>query len=258
MELSFAQLFEGSAITFNLVIMWVVSIAILRRYQETKYLPALLAASGFLVLGFIFSPLLLIMVIVIQAHPELVSAAWVKILAIINNNAFVIGLFLFTIFTRQVFRPGQRGSLFFLILIGILLFGSKDMILMFDAKGGIMQWNARFEARLMYTIGNSLNFGWLAYESLARWRLYRKQLREGKELDPLVVNRFLLWGLAGISYAVSSLVTILNVPYEQVQPLFPSIVKAIFIFTFAFFSYLSWSPPEWYKQTVLKGEPARA
>ncbi len=258
MELSFIQVFEAFAISVNLIVMWVVSIAILRRYLETKYLPALLAASGFLVLGFIFTPLILFSVIVMQAHPNLETTAWMKILTIISNNAFVIGLFLFTVFTRQVFRPGRRGSLFFLIFIGILLFGSKDLILMFEAKGGIAHWNARFGIRLMYAIGNSLNFGWLAYESLGRWRAYRRQLKEGKKMDPLVVNRFLLWGLAGISYAISALVTILNVPYEMVQPLFPTMVKAIFILAFAIFSYLSWSPPEWFKQIIRKGESVQA
>jgi hypothetical protein len=55
MELSFAQTFEGFAIVINLIVMLVVSVSILRRYLETKYPPALLAASGFLVLGFIFT-----------------------------------------------------------------------------------------------------------------------------------------------------------------------------------------------------------
>ncbi|UCD84725.1 MAG: hypothetical protein JSU92_00620 [Deltaproteobacteria bacterium] len=259
MELSFAQVFEGIAISFNTIIMWVVSIAILRRYQETKYLPALLVASGFLVLGFIFAPITLFSVIAIQLRPDLeMTAAWARIIEILHNNAFIIGLFLFAVFTRQVFRPGQRSSLFLLILIGILLFGSKDLILIFEAKGGVVQWNARFEVRLMYAIGNSLNFGWLAYESLSRWRAYRKQLKGGKELNLLVINRFLLWGLAGLSYAISSLVTILNVPYAMVQPLFPSITKAIFILAFAIFSYLSWSPPGWFKQIINKGKPAQA
>ncbi len=258
MELSFAQLFEGFAITINLIVMWVVSIAILRRYLETKYPPALLAASAFLVLGFIFTPLLLFSVIALQTHPDLETAAWLKTLTILNINAFVIGQFLFAVFTRQVFRPGRRGSLLFVIFIGILLFGSKDLILMFDAKGGMMQWNARFGARLIYVIGNTLNYSWLAYESLGRWSLYRRQLRGGKELDPLVVNRFLLWGLAGVSYAVSTLATILHLPYVMVQPLFPTMVKAAFILAFAIFSYLSWSPPGWYKRIIRKGKPARA
>jgi hypothetical protein len=130
MDLSFPQVFEGIAIFFNLIVMWVVSVSILRRYLESKYPPALLAASGFLVLGFIFTPILLFVVIFIQAHPDLEAAAWIKFLTILYNNAFVIGLFLFTVFTRQVFRPGRRGSLFLLIFIGILLFGSKDLIFM--------------------------------------------------------------------------------------------------------------------------------
>ena len=110
----------------------------------------------------------------------------------------------------------------------------------------------------MYAIGNSLNFGWLAYESLSRWRHYRKQLKEGKKLDPLVVNRFLLWGLAGVSYVVTASSNILHVPYEMVQPLLPTALKGIFTLTFAIFSYLSWSPPGWFKRIVRKGEPAQA
>ncbi|UCD85762.1 MAG: hypothetical protein JSU92_06095 [Deltaproteobacteria bacterium] len=256
MELSFAQVFEGLTIFFGIIIMCMVSIAILRRYQETKYLPALLAASGFLILGFIFTPGVLFGVVSIQLRPDVAMTAWSKTLAIINTNAFVTGLFVFAVFTRQVFRPKRKGSLFFLIFIGILLFGSKDLILMFEAKSGIMQWNARFEIRLLYAVGNSLNFGWLAYESLSRWRLYRGQLKEGKELDPLVINRFLLWGLAGLCYTISSLVTIFNVPYEMVQPFLPTIIKSVLILTFAILSYLSWSPPEWFKQIIIKGKPA--
>jgi hypothetical protein len=258
MELSFSQAFEGITLFFGIIIMCMVSLSILRRYQETKYPPALLAASGFLILGFIFAPGVLFGVVSIQLRPDLAGTAWMKILAILNNNVFVIGLFVFGVFTRQVFRPGRRGSLFLLIFIGILLFGSKDLILMFEAKSGIMHWNARLGIRLLYAVGNSLNFGWLAYESLGRWRLYRRQLRKGKELEPLVVNRFLLWGLAGLCYAISSLLTILNVPYELVQPLFPTVAKSVLILAFAFLSYLSWSPPGWFKRIISKGEPAQA
>jgi hypothetical protein len=93
---------------------------------------------------------------------------------------------------------------------------------------------------------------------LGRWRIYRKQLQGGKKLDPLVVNRFLLWGLAGVSYVIAAFATLPFIPYEAIQPFFPTVVLNICILAFAIFSYLSWSPPEWFKQIVRRGEPAQA
>ncbi len=264
MELSIRELFEASTNITFIFLMWWVTIAILRRYRETKYLPALLVGSSFFVLGFIFAPLLGLERLIMQRWPEIAglvgpgAAPWYKLISIVTGNAFVIGLFLFAVFTQQVFRPGSAASLFLLIFIGIFLIGSSDLIFMFEDKAIAIAWVARLEIKIVFFIGAILNWGWLTYESLSRWWIYRRQLREGKELDPLVVNRFLLWGLAGVSYIIATFVTLLFVPYEAIQPLSLTVVKQLCILAFAILSYLSWSPPGWFKQIVRKGEPAQA
>lgn len=258
MEISIREIFEGSINIIFAVLMWWVTISILRRYRETRYLPALLMGSGFFVLGFIFAPILGVMRAIMLLRPEIAglvgpgAPTWYKILSIVSGNAFVIGPFLFGVFTRQVFRPGSTASLFFLILIGILLIGSSDLIFMFEDKPIAIAWTTRIEIRIVCVAGASLNWGWLAYESLSRWRIYRGQIEEGIKLDPVVVNRFLLWGLAGVSYFISNLMTMLFIPYEAIQPLFPTAVKQICILSFAIVSYLSWSPPAWYKNIMSK------
>ncbi len=264
MEISIREIFEVSTNIIFIVLMWWVTVSILRRYRETKYLPALLVGTSFFVLGFIFAPLLAINRVIMQRWPEIAglvgpgAAVWYRLISIITGNAFVIGLFLFAVFTQQVFRPGSTPSFFFLILIGIFLIGSSDLIFMFEDKPIAISWVARLEIKIVFFIGAILNWSWLAYESLSRWRIYRRQLREEKGLDPLVVNRFLLWGLAGVSYFIATFVTLLFVPYEAIQPLFLTLVKQFCILTFAIFSYLSWSPPGWYKRIIRKGEPVQA
>ncbi|UCD85526.1 MAG: hypothetical protein JSU92_04870 [Deltaproteobacteria bacterium] len=264
MEISTREIFEALVgITFT-VLMWWVTFSIFRRYRDTKYLPALLVASGFFALGFIFAPILTMGRAIMQEWPEIAglvgpgAATWYRISSIIGGNAFVIGLLLFAIFTRQVFRPGSAASLFYVIFVGIFLMGSSDLVFMFEDKPIMITWAARLEIRIVYVVGNTLAFGWLAYESLSRWIVYRKRLEEEKELDPLVVNRFLLWGLAGISYVIAAFATLPFVPYEAIQPFFPTLVLNICILAFAILSYLSWSPPEWFKQVIRKGEPAQA
>ncbi len=264
METGIREIFEAfQGVSFT-VLMWWVTISILRRYRETKYPPALLVATGFFVLGFIFAPLLALGRTLMVERPEIAGLVgpgaplWYNLLSIVCGNAFVIGLFLFGVFTQQVFRPGSAKSLFFLIFIGIFLFGSSDLIFMFEDKPISIAWAARLEMKIIFSIGGALSFGWLAYESLGRWRAYQRQLKQGKELDPLVVNRFLLWGLAGVSYFIACIVGLFFEPYEAIQPFFPAITVNTCILAFAIFSYLSWSPPKWYKQIISKGEPAQA
>ncbi len=262
MEISIRMIFAAIInITFLFLMCW-VTIAILRRYRETRYQPALLVGSGFFLLGFIFTPFLAAGRTIMELRPDIAGlvgpgpAGWFNFFRIVHANSFVIGLFLFAVFTRQVFRPRSTASFFFLIFIGILLIGHSDLVLMFEQKAIASGWGARFEIKIIYVIGNTLAFGWMAYESLSRWRLYRSQLKEGKKLDPLVVNRFLLWGLAGISYLGTALTTLAFIPYEAIQPLLPSLILQLCILAFAILSYLSWSPPDWYKRIIRKGEPA--
>ncbi|UCD84730.1 MAG: hypothetical protein JSU92_00645 [Deltaproteobacteria bacterium] len=264
MEMSTRELFEVSTNIMFIAIMWWVTVSIFRRYRETRYLPALLVGSSFFVLGFIFAPLLGLARLIMQRWPDIAglgaqeAATWYRLVSIITGNAFVIGLFLFAVFTRQVFRPGKASSLFLLIFIGIFLIGSSDLIFMFEEKPIAISWVARLEIKVVFFIGAILNWSWLAYESLSRWWIYRKQLREESELDPLVVNRFLLWGLAGVSYIIATFVTLLFVPYEAIQPLSLTLIKQLCILAFAIFSYLSWSPPEWFKQIISKVRAVQA
>ncbi|UCD84724.1 MAG: hypothetical protein JSU92_00615 [Deltaproteobacteria bacterium] len=263
MEIGIREIFEASISIIFTVLMWWVTISIFRRYRETKYQPALLVASAFFVLGFIFAPLLAVGRVIMQFRPDIAGLVgpegpiWFKLLSIASGNAFVIGLFLIAVFTRQVFRPGSAASLFFLIFIGIFLIGSSDLIFMFEDKLIAIAWFARLEIKIVFHIGAILNWSWLTYESLSRWWIYRKQLKEGKDLDPLVVNRFLLWGLAGVSYFTGALATLTFVPYKAIQPFFPTLVLQLCILAFAIFSYLSWSPPGWFKQIISKEKPAQ-
>ncbi len=264
MQIGIREIFDASInITFTFL-MWWVTVSILRRYRETRYLPALLVGTSFLVMGFIFAPILGAGRAIMQLRPEIAglvgpeAATWFKLLSIVGGNAFVVGLFLFGVFTRQVFRPGRAASLYFVILIGIFLIGLSDLMFVFDAKANGLVWGARLEIRIVYVIGNTLNFGWMAYESLGRWRVYRRQIKEGKELDPVVVNRFLLWGLAGVSYVIAAFATLPFIPYVAIQPFFPTLVLELCILAFAILSYLSWSPPEWFKQIIRKGGAVQA
>lgn len=131
------------------------------------------------------------------------GAARIPILAI-GVGAIDFGLFCVYLFTRSVFRPSHRWLRVALALpaaaLAVHLVGFT-----------LALWGARSNPAAFVTVGtpwalltsavSGLGFAWTGLEALAYWTRYRRRVALGLA-DALVVNRFLLWALVGLSTTI--------------------------------------------------------
>jgi hypothetical protein len=105
-------------------------------------------------------------------------------------------------FVSQVFRPQQRAATLAVVAASVLLvttfFG--DLLsngLVERSNAGFWFWSG--------TLLRQLCLGWSSFESLHYWTLMRRRNHLGLG-DPVITNRFLLWGLgAGAAFSGSAL-----------------------------------------------------
>lgn len=164
-----------------------VGVRLLAMWSRTRALPELAIGIGFFVgvlFGFIPETLVY--------STDLLPAPWVKptvVLAEISIRVCVLSLL---VFTWRVFRPdalyarvlvtGLAGAL--VLSLVMAPFGVK-----FSPDDAQTTWAiSSFWARTLVLV-------WGTVESLAYWRKARRRVALGLS-EPLVANRFLLWGIA--------------------------------------------------------------
>lgn len=104
------------------------------------------------------------------------------------------GIAVLGIFTWQVFRPGPVGAAL-LALFGGLVFLSFST----DLASGFYLGVRRPEFSMAADYAGRLGmYGWATLEALRQYVLARRRLRLGLS-DPLVANRFLLWGVGTLA-----------------------------------------------------------
>jgi hypothetical protein len=166
---------------------------------RTRHTPELLIGIGILCIGpFGMGTMLLAAALRMQDSDLAAVAAGAAILAI------GVGSVASCIFNWRVFRPGSpiaRAAVFALALL-------------FGVAFGLELGTTGFADPLQPGPGGYLaselctaNLLWGAVESLRYWALMRRRLRLGLA-DPLVTNRFLLWGLGIGAAGVGSLISI--------------------------------------------------
>jgi hypothetical protein len=113
------------------------------------------------------------------------------------------GIALFLAFTWRVFRPTSGWARVMTIGGTVVLAGLWFGLVTASARGDTMEailphtrpWGLGVVATV------ALVFSWSAAESLLRHALLRRRLRLGLA-DPVVANRFLLWGVSGVATVV--------------------------------------------------------
>lgn len=202
------------------------------------------------------------------ADPSLeLPAAWRPPLQALHIAAHSAGLFGIWVFTWRTFRPGSAWMRGIVIAVAVTLVGS------FVAIGITDRFAVHIIPGPIYWVSLAVRIAgvaWMSFESLRYGALLRRRLRLGLA-DPLVANRFLLWGVWAAT------VTLLNLsdPLARVwycavagttTELIPDVARNMIVIVVAVTSalgivaagclFLTFFPTAAYRRWVLSRQPA--
>jgi hypothetical protein len=122
-----------------------------------------------------------------------------SLLAINLGNVFL------ALFTRDVFRKGQRWALWLVVAIAVcLLLGSVGTAWVGDWQQADPLKNPGYWPQI---VGGLAPAVWMGVEGLAHYASARKRLKIGL-CAPLTCHHFLLWGLAGVLWSILEIVVV--------------------------------------------------
>lgn len=187
-----------------LLLTWAaVGIRMLLLARRTGGVPELTLGLGLLLLAAIGYP----MTVIAQAPGMGPEARY--LVGGIGTSIADAGVFCLFLFTWRVFRPDARWAA--LVVLGVVALVTLHVCGWLDSSRGATSQAELLDQSLVWSmlqLGLVVTcFGWAGAESLHQWSLARRRQRLGLA-DPVVVNRFLLWGAMG---AVSAGVALFDV-----------------------------------------------
>jgi hypothetical protein len=192
-DISFAALLVASQLVY-LVVMLTLGVRLLLLAKRSRQLPEALLATHFLVccaLGYV----LLISGLSGARDPELMSASLVTALIAIGYLGSALGVFAEAGFNFLVFRRNDAWAKGLLALFGATL---ATGYVGYGLTGGFH--SGAFAGVWLWLLYGSFVAvaAWVMIEPLVYHRAMRRRLRLGLA-EPLVVNRFLLWGIGSVA-----------------------------------------------------------
>jgi len=162
-----------------------------------------------------------------------------------------IGVVCMLAFIRRVFRPEAGWAVALIVAMLVLLFGG---FVGYVWTGGLLTSSPDGWYWVSFATTGTYP-AWMSIESFAYWR--RMQRRQSLGLaDPMVVDRFRIWGLASAS-AVSAIWTVnvptwMGVPLGEESPIvaLAMLVTACFGVATVSLYWLTFFPPAWYRARV--------
>lgn len=159
-----------------------------------------------------------------------------------------IGILLIYAFTQQVFRPGvawaravvAAGAAF--MLAGGIGAGAA----LAAAEPGASSQEVARDWLFVSIVGYASCFLWSAVEGLAHFRMARRRMALGLA-DPVVANRFLLWGIFGLFASAVNVSSAIGNGLGF-APDAPAVLVPMGVFGFGASAamYLAFVPPGWY------------
>ena len=135
------------------------------------------------------------------------AAEFPALFAFSSLFAFYLGSAALTLFNRTVFRSQERWALWLVsITFGCLILGVTGSIWVGDWAGESPLTNPWW---WVTRVGSAIPLCWMSVEGLTQYVKARKRLRVGL-CEPLVCNRYLLWGLAGSFWVLLELIDIVD------------------------------------------------
>jgi len=122
---------------------------------------------------------------------------WAVVLRAFGNFCYAVAILVYLLFVWRVFRPGRRAAAWVVAICSLALvvgFGGELLTSRFDFG------SERFAAPWFWIafVPRLVCMAWATGESLREHSLARRRMRLGLS-DPVVANRFLLWGLASLA-----------------------------------------------------------
>lgn len=180
---------------------WVIGLRLLLLARRTRRVPELAIGLGIFLIGGVSYPLAVMSSSLRDTAPALAVAFIVG-----SATSSHLGVTANCVFIWKVFRPaaGWARTLVILAVVatGIGFAGNLHLGL----TGGVHTMSDKKGWTLFLMATAVLAFSWAAVESLLYHDKLRRRLALGMA-DPVVVNRFLLWGVSSAASAVGSLVT---------------------------------------------------
>ncbi len=224
---------------------------------KNRALPELALGSGILGIAFIGLPCC-----VLGRYPTLFNTT-------LGNAFFALGfavicgcIELFFVFSWCVFRRDSAlvkafvsltGFVVAFVYVGLIRAGDRDVATLAEQQVYTLPWGVATVALL------TLAFGWSGLESIHHWRLQRRRALIGLS-NPIVRNRFLLWGIGGLSTAILTL-TILAFMLAKIlilrDPLALGLISLIGNVASVSW-YFSFLAPRWYLDRVRNAAKAPA
>jgi hypothetical protein len=219
---------------------------------RTRRLPELLIGLGILGIGPLAMGSMLLAAALVGSAPG--AARGITAFAFV---AIALGATAACVFNWKVFRPEQPSTRIWVYLTGALfaaaLAGEAALTGFADplrpGPGGL------FVSTL-----TAANLLWGAGESLLYWRLMRRRLRLGLA-DPLVTNRFLLWGVGIGAAGVGSVISLAaQLATGAAMSELPGILlsNSLHGLTAAVLMWIAFLPPAAWKRFVLESHRAAA
>ena len=207
------EVIAGVVTLCNVVLCAVIGVRLRRLAARTGLGPERWLARYFL-LGALVANTLAILLYLGWSDPELAlrgrAERVIHAIFLVSN---ALGCGALHVFTLQTFRPQSRvaragvGLAFGLVALGILGTGFSEGFRV-HVINGPFYWTA-WIARMSV-------FPWMAIESLRYWRLLGRRAQLGLA-DPMLTNRFLLWGLWAVAvFALGSADPVARIAYVMI------------------------------------------
>jgi hypothetical protein len=204
------QTLAGFSSLLLIAVGWVIGVRLLLLARTTRQVPELTMGLGMLLIGGISYPLAFASFRFVETLPFL---SWVCV--VVGATTSHLGLVSHGVFTWKVFRPDARwarAAVGASLLAAAIGFAGNYQI---GPDAIQSELNAARPWTVFLMVVAMLTFGWSGAESLAYHARLRRRLALGL-IEPVVVNRLLLWGIAAAANTVGCVV---NGFFTLVSPL---------------------------------------
>jgi hypothetical protein len=222
----------------------VIGIRLLVLWSRSRRLPELLIACGILGIGPVGFAFTLAATSSGQTLPSLASVCLAA--AVVSTSA---GAFATAIFNWRVFRPDAS---WLRPVVGIVAALFVSAFIWESITTGFADSTAFNSGFHLYSVLSTAILLWGAAESLRYFAMMRRRAKLGLA-DPLVTNRFLLWGLgigaAGLGSAIS--ITACAITGQHMLAIsWVTISNSLHGFTAAALMWVAFIPPGFYRRLV--------